>query len=124
MENTSSRILVAGLCFLGLFLSGFYLNRHGKPYRVIPFNLHKFIGLGTAIFLGVMIIQKNQQTPLAALEIAAVGVVAVFFVITIVSGGLLNTGTPRQKILLIIHHITPSLTVLSTAITLYLLVFY
>ncbi len=110
-----------GVFFLGLFLSGFWLHRRGKPYGAMLFNLHKFIGLGAAIFLGVAVYQVNRQAPFTALEITAVVITAAFFAINIVSGGLLNTNLPRQKALVTIHHVMPYLTVFATAIMFYFL---
>jgi hypothetical protein len=44
-----------------------------------------------------------------------------FFLGTIITGGLLSTGKPMPAAILTIHQITPFLTVFSTAVTLYLL---
>ncbi len=121
MIKSNVNVFWIGVFFLSLFLTGFWLHRRGKPYGVMLFNLHKFIGLGTAIILGVMVYQSNQQAPLAALEVAAVVITAVFFAINIVAGGLLNTNVPGQKTLLTIHHVFPYLIVVTMAIMFYFL---
>lgn len=124
MDVTSTQMINIGLFFLGLFISGFWLQRAGKPYPSMRFNLHKFIALGTAVYLGMTFIREYPRAASAGLSAAGIALTAVLFAVTIVAGGLLNTEAPRQKALLTIHHIFPYLTVLSTAMSLYLLFFH
>jgi hypothetical protein len=58
---------------------------------------------------------------LNTIELTAGVVTGLFFLGTIISGGLLSTGKPMPAVILTLHQITPFLTVLSTAATLYLL---
>ncbi len=63
----------------------------------------------------------HQVTPLSLVEIIAVVVTVLFFVGDVATGGFLSTGKPMPTVILRLHQIIPFLTVLSTAVTLYLL---
>jgi hypothetical protein len=130
MNTTQSRIVSAGLFFLFIFLSGFWLSRSGKPYNAIIFNIHKLIGLAAGIFLVVTVYRIHKAVPLGPVQIAALVVTVLIFVATVAAGGLAsidaagNLGNINQSIRAAIptlHKIFPYLAVLSTAATLYLL---
>jgi len=109
------------LFYLFIFLSGIWLSRSGKPYSVIILTIHKLISLAAAVFLVMTVYRIHQVAPLSPVEITAVVVTGLLFLSLIISGGLLSTGKPMPAVILTMHQITPFLTVLSTAATLYLL---
>jgi hypothetical protein len=84
-------------------------------------TIHKLISLAAVVFLVITIYQINQVAKLSAIELVAGVVAGLFFLSTIITGGLLSTGKPMPAAILTMHQITPFLTVLSTAVTLYLL---
>ena len=120
MNAFPSEFISAGLFFLFIFLFGFWLKRAGKPYNAILFNIHKLVGLGALVFLGITINRINQATPLSALEMTACAVTGLLFICTIVSGGLVSIDKPMPSAITMMHKLFPYLTVLSTAATLYL----
>jgi len=120
MGANQLRVVSAGLFFLFIFLSGFWLGRSGKPYSVIILTIHKMISLAAAVFLVITIYRINQVAKLSAIELLAVVVTGLLFIGTAVSGGLVSTDKPMPVAVLRIHQILPVLTVLSTAATLYL----
>ena len=63
----------------------------------------------------------HQVTPLGPAQMTAIGVTAVCFAATIVTGGLLSIDKAMPSTVLRYHQITPYLTLLSTSATLYLL---
>lgn len=115
------RVINAGLFFLLIFASGFWLQHSGKPYGAVLFNLHKLIGLGVLIFLAVNIYRIHQRAPLTALELSICVASGLLFVATIVSGGLVSVDRSWPAVVPLFHKILPYLTVLSTAGSLYLL---
>ena len=121
MGATQSNVVGAGLFFLSIFLSGYWLSHSGKPLNVILLTIHKLISLAAVVFLGITIHQVNQAAKPGAIELIAGVVTGLFFLSAIISGGLLSTDKPMPAAILTIHRITPFLTVLSTAVTLYLL---
>lgn len=120
MSTTQLRVVGTGLFFLLIFLFGFWLNRTGKPYSAILFNIHKLLGLGALVFLAITIYQINQAATLNAIELTACLATGLFFLSTIVSGGLVSIDKPMPVPISIMHKLFPYLTVLSTAVTLYL----
>lgn len=123
MNNSQLRVVGAGVAFLIMFLSGFWLNRTGKPYGTLVFTIHKLIGVGIAIWLFVTVRQIHQTIPLNTFEIVAVLVAAVFFIATVTTGSLLSIplSRPMPDIVSRLNKVLPYFTLLSTAITIYLL---
>lgn len=115
------RIVGTGLLFLLVFISGFWLNRSGSPYSVAILTLHKLISLAAAGLVVVTIVQTNRVARLGATELVVSVASGLFFVAAVATGGLLSAEKPMPAIVSTLHLITPFLTVLSTAVTLYLL---
>lgn len=121
METFQLRFLSAGLFFLWIVPSGLWLKHAGKPYSLILFNLHKLIGLGVFVFLAINVYRLNQSAQLSTAELTACVVAGLFFVATIISGGLASIDMPIPGFLRMTHKILPYLTVLFTAASLYFL---
>ncbi|MFH1632817.1 MAG: hypothetical protein ABIG63_02250 [Chloroflexota bacterium] len=121
MSTNQLRVVSAGLFFLFIFLSGIWLGHSGKPYGVIILTIHKLISLAAVVFLVRTVYQINQAAKLSGVEFIAVVVTGLLFLGTIVVGGLLSTDKSMPASVSAMHQITPFLTVLSTATTLYLL---
>ena len=121
MGTTQLRVVGAGLFFLFIFLSGFWLSRSGKPHSVIILTIHKLIGLAAGVFLVMTVYPIHQVAPLSPVEITAIVVTVLFFAGNVATGGLLSTDKTMPAVIVRLHQITPYLTVLSTAVTLYLL---
>jgi hypothetical protein len=115
------RFVNAGLFFLLIFASGFWLSHSGKPYGAVLFNLHKLIGLAVFVFLAVSTYRINRGTPLSGLELTACIISAIFFIAAIISGGLASIDKSWPAIVPLVHKLLPYLTLLSTTISLYLL---
>jgi hypothetical protein len=124
MSTLTSKIMGTGLLFLFVFLSGVWLSNSGKPLNVIILTIHKLIGLATAIFIAVTIYQVNQEAKLSTAALAASVITGLLFLSTIISGGLLSTGEPMADAISAVHKVGPFLTVLSTAVTMYLVANY
>ena len=121
MSANQYRFVVAGLFFLLILLSGYWLSRTGKPYSTIILTIHKLISLAAVILLGITVRRINQAGALSGVELLAAIVTGLFFLGTMVTGGLLSIDKAMPAIVLKLHQVTPYLTVLSTATTLYLL---
>ncbi len=114
------RIIVTGLLFILVFVSGFWLANSARPINTIILTIHKLIALGALILIGVMIYQVNQVAPLSSATIVATVITGVFFVVTIIVGGLLSLEQPVTAVS-IIHKVGPFLTVGGVIVTMYLL---
>jgi hypothetical protein len=120
MSATVLRVVGAGLFFLFIFLSGFWLSRSGKPFNGVILTIHKLIALAAAVFLVITMYRINRTATLSGAAAATVVVTGLFFLGAGITGGLLSIDKPMPAAILTIHQITPFLTVLSTAVTLYL----
>ena len=123
MNANQYRFVVAGAFFLLILLSGYWLSRSGKPYSTIVFTVHKLVALAAIGVLGVTVYRINRAGALSALELLAAIMTGLFFLGTMVTGGMLSVPTDKAMPAIVhkLHQVTPYLTVLSTAVTLYLL---
>lgn len=121
MSTTWMVTLIGGL-FVVKFLSGVWLTWAGRPYNVALITVHKLISLLAAVLIGILVYRLRRGVGLSPVEIVAVVVTGLLFLAAILSGGLTSVDRPMSAALLIVHRVTPFLTVLSTAATLYLVV--
>ena len=108
------------LLFLLIFVFGFWLQRSGKPYSGLIFNLHKLIALGTGVFLVVTLIQYNQAVAFSPGLWAAIIITALCFAVVVASGGMLSLARPTPLIVQRLHQVGPFLALISAGVMLYL----
>jgi hypothetical protein len=121
MSATQARVAGVGLSFVLIFLSGIWLSHLGKPYSTGVFTIHKLVGLAVGVLLAVMVYQTHTATPFDPVEISAIVVTVLFFLGTVVAGGLLSIDLEVPAFVRKLHQVIPILIVLSTTGTLYLL---
>jgi hypothetical protein len=109
------------LFFLVIVMSGIWLSRLGRPLNGLILTVHKLIGLGVAVYLAVTAYRTHQMASLSGIELTVVVVTGALFLATGIIGGVLSTDKPPSAVLQRWHQITPVLTAVSTAATLYLL---
>ena len=114
-------IQIVILLYLGIFVSGLWLSRLGRPLNVILLTIHKLISLAAIVLLAFTVYRVTWEGPLGALDWIAVSVTGLFFLGTIATGAVLSGDRPAQAVVLTLHRITPFLTVIATAVSLYLL---
>ena len=124
MDTGQLRVVGTGLFFLFILLSGFVLSKYGRPLNTIVFAIHKLVSVAMVVFLVRTFLQVNQAVDLGATQITAFVVTGLIFLSTVVAGSLLSFDKPMPAAVLTMHQITPFLTILSTAVTLYLLPAY
>lgn len=123
MNTNYYRFVGAGLFFLLILLSGYWLSRTGKPYGTIVFTIHKLVAVAAVVLLGVTVYRIHRAGALSAIELLAAITTGVFFLGTMVTGGLLSIPIDKAMPAIVhkLHQVTPYLTVLSTAVALYFL---
>lgn len=123
MNTNQAKVVSMGAGFLVIILSGYWLSRSGKPYSTIVFTVHKLVALAAIVVLGVTVYRINRAGALSAVEVLATIVTGLFFLGTIATGGALSIPSDKAMPVIVhkLHQVTPYLTVLSTAVTLYLL---
>ena len=120
MNLIGSKLVSVGTFFLFIFLSGFWINRMGRPYGMLPVTVHKLIGLALGIYLGWMIYQTHRIIPLSSTQIIAVTVTVLFFAVNVATGSLLSANKPMPEVVSVINKWFPYLTAVSTGIMVYL----
>jgi hypothetical protein len=120
MSLVGSKFVSAGAFFLFIFISGIWMNRTGRPYGMLPVTVHKFIALGMGVYLGWMVYQTHRIIPLNTVQIIAVVITVLFFIVSVATGSLLSTNNPMPEVVSFINRWFPYLTVLSTGVMIYL----
>jgi hypothetical protein len=121
MSFTQSKLVTTGLFLLFIFLSGFWLSRSGRPYRMLAVTIHKLIGLVAGLYLGLTVYRVHQATPLSTVQIAAVVITVLLFVVNVATGSLLSTNKAMPEAVALINKWFPYLTLVATGVTIYLL---
>ena len=115
-----SKAIIAGMLFLVIFFTGYWLHRSGRPINTILLNLHKLIGVATAAFLFVTVNRLHQAEPLAPTVLAISLAAGLFFIATIITGGLVSLKKPPPVAIAFLHHLLPYLSALSSGAALFL----
>ena len=117
----SQTVLAAVALFVAVFALGFWLRQSGKPYSGLVLTAHKLISLAVLVLFVLTVNRINKATPLASAALASAVLTGVFFVIAIISGGLASTDKPAPAIALLLHRVTPFVTIAGAAATFFLL---
>lgn len=121
MNAIQMRLAGAGIAYLFIFLSGLWLSRTGMPYSTAVLTIHKLVALAVLVFLIATAYRMHKAAGLSGIEWVVVGAAVLFFVGTIATGGALSTGRTMPALVGTLHQVTPFLTVVMTAVALYLL---
>jgi hypothetical protein len=122
MNLEASRLLVGGLLYLLIVVTGLRLRRAGRPLNTALFNLHKLVALGTVIAGGAYIrprfgtLEAGADAAYALLAGAGLFALALF-----VSGALLSIKESAPPAALAVHKAATLLGLASAAGMVYLL---
>lgn len=64
MSTVQSRMIWVLLCFLLLFVTGFWMRVSGRPLSSLILNIYKLIAVGVFVFLVVALYRTNRLGPL------------------------------------------------------------
>lgn len=118
---TPSRLIIAGVLFFFVLASGFWVSRSGRPYSVLILTIHKLIALGTLALLIVTVVQAQRAGGMAGAVWIASGIAGLLFIGTIATGGMLSMEATMPGFVRTLHRVTPYLTLVACAISLYLI---
>jgi Na+/glutamate symporter len=116
-----SKIIGTVLLFILTIVSGIWLSNSGKPLNTLIFNIHKLVALVSVIFIAIVIRNLLRNVEINHVILTLIIVTGLFVLILFISGALLSLGKPVNNIILTIHATTPIPTVITTAITIYLI---
>ncbi len=131
MRTHASIIVITGLLFLVTLITGLVQSRNlrlndprlsGKPIASGIAAVHKLFALAALITAAVAIRRLHRGMEFTSIELTAVILAGVFFLLMIITGSLLSLGRPRSDELLAVHKIFSVLTVIPTFGVIYLLI--
>ena len=116
-----STCLFTGAFLLFIILTGLGLRRMGSPYSIPLVTLHKLIGLGAGIYLGLLVYRTYRAAGFDLAQVAAVAVTVLLFAVNVATGSLLSTNRVMPKPVQIMNRWVPYLTLIATGWLIYLL---
>ena len=116
-----SKIIGTGLLFIFTIVTGIWLSNSGKPLNSLIFNIHKLIALGSVIFTAIVIRNLLKDVEIKTVILTLIILTGLFVLTLFISGALLSLGKPVNNIILTIHSLTPIPTVITIAMTIYLI---
>ncbi len=131
MRTHASIIVITGLLVLVTLITGLVQSRNlrlndprlsGKPIASGIAAVHKLFALAALITAAVAIRRLHRGTEFTSIELTAVIIAGLFFLLMIISGSLLSLGRPRNDEILAVHKIFSVLTVIPTFGVIYLLI--
>jgi hypothetical protein len=114
-------LITAEALFILSLASGAWLSHLGKPINIFIVTIHKLISLATVLFTGLAIFHLSRAVTLSSSELSAMVVTSLLFLFLFITGALLSAGKPVNGVLSVTHKIAPLLSVISTAVTIFLL---
>lgn len=115
------RIILIGIFYIVMIITGLLLSKRGRPLNTILFTIHKITAV-LAIILTIMLAHKMQkEIAINPGEISVVAIAGICLAMTFISGALLSFDKLVHPVTSTIHKIFPYLSILSAAITFYLL---
>ena len=121
MGMTPLKLLIVGLGFVVICLTGFALRRTGQPFPTVILAVHKLVTVATIAFLAKIVLGMTRLAPLGRAEWILCIAAGAFFLLAIASGGWLSAVKEMPAMVRVLHLVLPFLTGLSSAAFLYLL---
>ena len=115
---------IVGSCFLFVLTvgTGIWLSSLGKPYNTVVFTFHKLISLAAIILITILIYNLFMNAEIKTLILPLITVSGLSVSALFISGILLSIGRAPDSLLKTVHSVAPVITVITTAIAIYLLV--
>ena len=107
------QLIISGISFFFILISGIWLSNLGKPYGTILFTIHKLIAL--AFFVYVFILSKKLLKTIEPNLVLWIFIVAAALsvVLILTTGGILSNQEEVKKSLVIVHKILSVVLLLS-----------
>ena len=124
MDTITSKLVIAGILFLLTLISGVIVSRSGRPLSIGMVTVHKLIAVGTVVLIGIAVNQLYKTADgKAFIEMSLIIISAILFLALIATGAFLTREEMQlPEVVLKIHQVAPLLTLISSAVTVYLLV--
>lgn len=117
MKLADPRIISAGILFVLIIASGFWVTKLGRPLHSGPFTVHKLLALACLVLMVVIVRTMAKGMALTPAMITAVTLTFVFFAAMIATGGMLSFEKKWPRIVLLVHQIAPALTIAAASVS-------
>lgn len=121
MNAIISRMALTGLLFLVTLGSGIVLSRAGKPLNSLIFTIHKLAAVAAVVFTVIIIRNFLKSIEMETTTLILVIVTGLSLLLMFASGAFLSIVKPVNSLVLTVHAVVSILTVVSTALTVYIL---
>ena len=107
MINLVPRTVGIGALLGPTIVMGYLLSSSGQPYNQALFTVHKLMPLAAIVLLDITTIQVHRLAGLAPVDTALAVATNLFFVATIVTGGLVSLEASMPGVVRWTHRIGP-----------------
>lgn len=123
MEAISTNLIAAGILFLLTLISGVIVSHSGRPLSVGLVTVHKLIAVVGIVLTGMAVNQLYKTADGKLLiELSVIVISGILFLALIATGALLTREEMQlPEVVLKIHQVTPSLALIFSMITVFLL---
>jgi hypothetical protein len=119
MTGIQIKMAMVAVCFVTIFLLGYWLNHLGKPYSTLWLSIHKLLSLGILVFLVRFMIQNAGLSGISSEAMVLLIASGILWFLTILSGGMMSMEMEWPSWFSLVHHVLPYLTVGLTGFTFY-----
>jgi len=116
-----SKLIISGILFFFLLVSGMWLSLLGRPLNMILFNVHKIIAIAVIVVLAFFILKLIKNMNLQPLELWFLVLSGIFLILAFASGAILSFEGLVNNFTRMVHKLMPYLAVVSMTITVLLL---
>jgi hypothetical protein len=121
MKTFEMKIIIIGLLFLAMILSGVWLTKKGKPYPTGIFTFHKLIVLAAMVYIGYVFYTAFMNESASRTTNFMIILSAILLLLAFITGAILSIVKDARPAQLFAHKVTPILSLVIVAITLFLL---
>lgn len=107
MIDLTPRTITIAALVVPTIITGYLLSSNGPPYNQLLFTVHKLMPVAALVLLDVTAVQTHRFMGLEPTQSALAIGTNVFFLATIVSGGVVSLETQMPAVVQWIHRIGP-----------------
>ncbi len=115
-----SRYLISGILFALIIIMGFVTKSVGRPLNTAVFTVHKLMALAFIIYTVINFIGLLKNSQANALMWVMMSVSGLLAITLFATGAILSFEKPAEKIIHILHNISPILLMISIGLTYYI----
>lgn len=121
MKNLEMRIGIICLSFILMIISGIWMSKTGKPYHTAVFTVHKLSAVLMVIFTVILILDINKNRGITNFEWILFIFTGLFFLLSFITGALMNFEKPVKAIISITHKIMPYFILVAAILSVFIL---